>query len=156
MGYIEELRMLVGSRPLIMVGAGALILNPAGELLLLRRTDNQSWSIPGGSLEPGETLLGCARRETREETGLELGELELFEVFSGPEHYYRYPNGDEVYNVSAVYLARQVHGRLHVDGEEHSQVRFFALDALPEPISPPVIPVIKKFLAGGWAGKDRQ
>ena len=50
MPYVQELRAVVGSRPLILVAAGALICNAAGDLLLQRRTDDQLWGIPGGSI----------------------------------------------------------------------------------------------------------
>lgn len=145
MGYIEELRKAVGSRPLIMVGAGVLILNQEGKLLLLRRTDNQTWSIPGGAMEPGETFEETARREIEEETGLKLGDLSFYHLFSGPETHYRYPNGDEVYNVSVVFLTRQAQGKLRVDPQENSEARYFDVDEIPEQISPPVVPVIERF-----------
>jgi ADP-ribose pyrophosphatase YjhB (NUDIX family) len=72
MGYIEDLRKKIGHSPIIMVGAAALIFNEQNELLLLHRTDNGCWGIPGGALEPGESLEDTARRETREESGLNI------------------------------------------------------------------------------------
>lgn len=46
-------------------------------ILLLRRTDNRCWGLPGGAIEPGETLEDAARRERQEETGLVLSQLPL-------------------------------------------------------------------------------
>lgn len=54
MGYIMELRKLVGSRPLIMAGSCVLVFNEQGHLLLQRRTDSLDWGTLGGSLEPGD------------------------------------------------------------------------------------------------------
>ena len=71
MGYIQQLRELVGSRPIIMVGTGVLLLKEK-EVLLQRRRDNGLWGIPGGSLEPGESLEEAARREVWEEVGLSI------------------------------------------------------------------------------------
>ena len=85
MGYIEELRALIGHRPIIMVGATVLITDFKGRLLLMRRLDNSCWGVPGGSMEPGESLEQTAQREAREETGLEIGKMSLFGIFSGPE-----------------------------------------------------------------------
>ena len=106
MGYISELRKLVGSRPIFMVGAGVLLLDIQGRVLLQHRTDSHDWSTPGGACELGESLEQTARRELKEETGLEVGELELFCLLSGQEFYYKYPNGDEVYNISAMFVGR--------------------------------------------------
>lgn len=145
MGYIEELRKLAGHRPILLVGAGVLVTDPAGRLLLGLRTDNHQWGLPGGATELGETVEATARREMIEETGLEADELTLFEVFSGPEFFYTYPNGDQVHNISVVYTCGAYHGALKGDGE-HKTFRFFAPDELPEAISPPVRPVIRRWL----------
>ena len=99
MDYILQLRQDIGHRPLVIVGAGFLVLDEQKRLVLLKRSDNQCWAFPGGSLEPGELVEDTARRETFEETNLEINEISLLGVFSGPELYYKYPNGDEVYNV---------------------------------------------------------
>jgi 8-oxo-dGTP pyrophosphatase MutT (NUDIX family) len=99
MDYILQLRQYIGHRPILMVGAAVLVLDNENRLLMMRRSDIGCWGIPGGSMEPGEVAENAARRETREETNLEIGEMSLFDVFSGPELYYKYPNGDEVYNV---------------------------------------------------------
>lgn len=85
MGYFEGLRPLVGHRPLLLVGVANLIVDSYNRLLLLKRSDNGCWGQPGGAVEPGEIVETAARREVREETGLEVGEKSLFGVFSGPE-----------------------------------------------------------------------
>lgn len=143
MGYIEELRQLIGHRPLIMVGATVLLRDRQGRLLMMRRSDNRCWGVPGGALEPGETLEEAARRETYEETGLKIDDLTLFGVFSGPELYYRYPSGDEVFNVSVVYTAQYLGDELVINAE-HSRFQFFELTALPEAISPPIVKIIEQ------------
>lgn len=125
MGYIMELRKQVGTRPLIMTGACVLVLAD-DSLLLVKRTDNGTWGLPGGSMEPGERLEQAAARELYEETGFTAGPLKLFDVFSGPELYYKYPNGDEVYNVVTVYVSAQVEGTAAPDTEEVSELKFLA------------------------------
>ncbi|MEK4348339.1 NUDIX hydrolase [Paenibacillus sp. FSL P4-0184] len=143
--YIMELRKLVGSRPLIMAGACVLLCSEQ-QLLLQRRTDNGCWGLPGGSMELGETLEEVAKRELFEETGLQAKELELFDMFSGQELYYKYPNGDEVYNVVAAYLCTEFDGALKEDGVEVQEVRFFNYGELPSELSPPDVSVIKRFM----------
>jgi 8-oxo-dGTP pyrophosphatase MutT (NUDIX family) len=83
MGYIDELGSLVGGRPLIMAGAAVLILNRRGHLLMMKRTDNGCWGIPGGAMEPGESLEETAIREAGEELGIDIRQMDLFGVFSG-------------------------------------------------------------------------
>jgi len=147
MGYIEEIRSLVGDRPLIMVGATALILDENGRLLMMRRTDNACWGVPGGAMEPGESLEETLRRETWEETGLEIVQMALHGVFSGRELYYQYPNGDQVYVVTAVYLIPQVRGDIQINRDEHSEWQYFDIHDLPEDISPPIKPILKSYIS---------
>ena len=83
MGYILELRKLVGSRPLIQVGAKVIVLDPLGRVLLIRRGDKGMWAFPSGSMELGETLEDTARRELLEETDLGAGQLIFLALESG-------------------------------------------------------------------------
>lgn len=145
MGYIMDLRKTVGSRPLIMAGACVLLLQDH-RLLLGLRTDNGCWGLPGGALEPGESMEEVAKRELYEETGLQAEELDLLGVFSGKELYYQYPHGDEVYNVVAAYVCRRFSGEMARDEAEVKELAFFDLDNLPESISPPDRPAIQRFL----------
>ncbi len=147
MEYLRELRQLVGTRPIIMVGAAVLILNADQQLLMILRTDNHCWGIPGGSMELGESLEETARREVKEEIGCEIESLELFGVYSGADLYYKYPNGDEVYNVSAAYITDGFNGKIILDPEEHSQFKFFDIDNLPQDISAPIKPMLKDLIA---------
>ena len=146
MSYVQELRSLVGHRPLIIPGAAVLILDEQDRLLLQHRKDNKQWGLIGGSMEIGESLEETARREAFEETGLQLDALEWFGLFSGQELIYECPNGDVVVNVVAVYLARQFRGELKPDQEEAHAVRFFWLRELPKDLSPPDRPVVEQLL----------
>lgn len=141
--YMKELRGLVGSRPILMCGASVVLYNAAGEVLMMHRTDNDSWCFPGGALELGEKVEEAAAREIFEETGLTVDKLKLFGVFSGKDMYYKYPNGDEVYNVDVVFVSNSYHGEIRVS-DEGREIRFFAVNELPEKISPPVLPVIEE------------
>lgn len=146
MSYIMNLRKYVGHGTLLQCAGSIIIENERGEILLGRRTDNHMWGYAGGSLELGETVEACARRELREEMGLEAEEMEFLCVNSGPEAHYVYPNGDEVDNVEIVYVCRRWRGEIRRQEEEMEELRFFPIDALPE-ISPPIRPVIRAYLA---------
>lgn len=147
LGYIMELRKWVGKRPLIMAAAGVAVMDGEEKILLQRRIDNNLWGLPGGALELGETLEEAAKRELLEETGLTARSLELFNVFSGEELHYTYPNGDEVYIVSAVYLCRDFTGNLVNDDEETKDLRFFRKDEIDfKWVNPPDRPILAAVL----------
>lgn len=67
-GYIMWLRSFVGNKPLLQCGAGIIVENEIGEILLIKRTDNGCWGYAGGSVELGEKVEDTARRELLEET----------------------------------------------------------------------------------------
>jgi 8-oxo-dGTP pyrophosphatase MutT (NUDIX family) len=144
MDYILQLRQYIGHRPVLMVGAGIFVLDKQDRLLLMKRSDNKCWGFPGGSTEPGEVVEEAAKRETIEEVNLNIGETSLFGVFSGPELYYKYPNGDEVYNVTIMFLSRDWHGEVKLN-HEHTEWGWFSANEIPEDVSPPIRPIIEQF-----------
>ncbi len=146
MGYVSELRALIGKRPLILVGANIIILDSGSRMLLQRRTDNNTWGIIGGALEIGETLEETAKREAFEETGLVVENLQLFDIFSGPDFFYEYPNGDQVYDVCVVYIVKSFTGEIRTDDKEGHALQFFPLDQLPANINQPDKPIIEGLL----------
>lgn len=146
MGYIEQLRKLVGNHPLLMAGAALLVHDNEDRLLLLQRADNRTWGLPGGAVEPGERAEDTVRRETLEETGLHVLDMELFGVYSGPELFYEYPNGDQVYNLSIVFSANPKLEDIHLNSE-HIDWDFFPFQNLPAEISPPQQPILREYVA---------
>lgn len=132
MGYIMNLREIVGHSPLIGVGATTLVFNNENELLLNLRGDTNTWGIPGGSKELNETLEECAVRELKEETNINVNDLELITVLSGKEYYFKYPNEDELDCVIALYKVLNYEGKLNINDGESKQLKFFSLDNLPE------------------------
>ena len=146
MGYVRELRKIVGHCPLIIAGAAVLIFDRQNRLLLQHRRDNQKWGLIGGSMEVGESLEETAKRETLEESGLTLYQLNWFDLFSGKDLIYQLPHGDVVVNVTAVYTSNNYSGQLRSDNSEVDELNFFKLNKLPINISPPDRPVIEKFL----------
>lgn len=131
MGYIMSLRELVGSRPLIMVGVTVIVKNEAGHFLLQKRTDSFDWGTIGGAMELGESFEEAARRELYEEAGLTAEQLVFKTNLSGEKFYYKYPNGDEVYNAIAVYEAINTNGIPTIQDDEGLDLQYFSLD---EPI----------------------
>lgn len=136
MGYIMDLRKVLGHRPIIIPGAAVLFANEKNEILLHERADNHYWGYPGGSMELGESFEECAKREAFEESGLIADKLEFLDLESGESTHYIYPHGDEIYVAGVLYLCREYHGELKIQEEEVIQQRFFAEDELPHPMDP--------------------
>lgn len=145
--YIKYIRGMVGKNPIILCGAAVIAVNPAFDILLQRRTDNGCWGLPGGYAELDERVEDTARRELFEESGITALSLRLFDVFSGPDMRYTYPNGDQVSVVSVVYICEDWSGEATPDGRESAETRFFPIDALPDKLNPPEIAVIERYIA---------
>ncbi len=132
MGYVEQLRELVGHRRLILCGSSVVIRNAQGQLLLQQRVHPAgSWCFPGGLMELGESTEDAARREVMEETALRLGALELIGVYSGPDSLCRAQNGDEWYVVNIAYACGDYSGTPRVNDAESAALRWFAPEEIP-------------------------
>ncbi|KFN01976.1 NUDIX domain-containing protein [Bacillus clarus] len=106
-------------------------------IIRLPKRQSGVWGVPGGFIELGESTEEVGRREALEETGIEIGTLQLVSVFSGKEFFVQLPNGDEFYPITIVYLCRDIRGGiLKADGTESVNVQFFNLNQPPESISP--------------------
>lgn len=128
MGYIQRLRQMVGTQPIIMVGVSIFVINEQNEILLQKRSDTGDWGVIGGALELGESLEEAARRELYEEAGLTSDYLRFITVLSGKDMYYQYPHGDEIYNVANVYETRSYEGEPRILDDEGLELRYFSLD----------------------------
>jgi 8-oxo-dGTP diphosphatase len=130
-GYIHHLRAKIGSDLLLMPAVAAVIIDPAGQVLLQRRSDDGKWGLPGGGIEPGEEPADALVREIREETALEIVPERIVGVYSGPDFRIRYPNGDETMIVSITFACRPMAGEPRVNDDESLEIRYFSPDALP-------------------------
>jgi len=141
--YVKSIRKYIGTRPLLLVGAGAII-HKDRKILLQRRADNGAWAIHGGSLELGETVEETVKRELKEEIGITPTKLTLYKIFSGEDMHAIYPNGDEAYCVNVVFLCEEYEGELKKDDYEVTELKWFDVDNLPEDISAPMDKAILK------------
>lgn len=130
MSYIKDIRKFIGHAPMLSAGATVVVLKD-GKILLNLRSDTNTWGIPGGAIELRETLEETASRELKEETNLEAESFTLLNVFSGKNFYFKYPNGDELYSVVALYLANGVTGTLKITDGESFELKYFGKDELP-------------------------
>ena len=134
MDYVQMLRAAVGNRPLVLAGTCVLLFRRenGGEFLMQRRADNGLWSMPGGMIEPGEAAEETAAREVLEETGWQMTHPKLVTLVSGRETFYRYPNGDEVFSVTAIFAGLALTKDRQADVSETMELRWWPID---EPVS---------------------
>ncbi|HEY3291060.1 MAG TPA: NUDIX domain-containing protein [Anaerolineae bacterium] len=111
----------------------AVIFDAAGSVLLMHRTDNQHWGIPGGNIEIGESVTQAVIREVAEETGLDVTVERLIGVYSDPAIHMiaRYPGGNLVHYVNLCFLC-SVHGGILRGSDEGHEVAYFPVSHLPD------------------------
>lgn len=101
----------------LVVAVSAFVQDDEGHILLIRRTDNDLYAIPGGGLELGETLTQAVQREVLEETGIDVEVTGLLGVFSNPEHLIEFTNGEVRQEFSVCFSAKPTGGRLRTSNE---------------------------------------
>lgn len=131
MSYIQWLRRQIGHQKALIVYSSVILRDDRQQVLLQRRADNGQWGLPGGILEPGESLLDCARRELAEETGLQAGGLRLTGLYSEPLYDVVYPNGDQVQQYTACFAGKFCGGQVHMDPQETCELAFFHQREIP-------------------------
>jgi len=107
----------------------AVVTNEAGELLLVHKTDNGLWALPGGGMDPGESIAQAAVRETKEETGMDIEVVGVIGLYTNPNHVIAYDDGEVRQQFSVCFTTRLVGGQLATSSET-SEVGFVALDRL--------------------------
>jgi 8-oxo-dGTP pyrophosphatase MutT (NUDIX family) len=137
MSHLLELRKLVGKRPLFSPGSVVIAFDDVNRVLMQLRSDTRTWGFPGGSCELGDSLLETAQRELLEETGLTASSWTFVTMLSGKEFFFSYPNGDQIFMVSAVYVARGISGELCSD-HEGLELRWFDMNDLPTDETGPI------------------
>lgn len=130
MSYISRMRKYIGHQPMLSAGATVVVIKD-NKILLNLRSDTNTWGIPGGAIELGETLEETATRELKEETNLDCNSFTLLNVFSGKDFYFKYPNDDELYSVVVLYLANDVSGELKITDGESFKLEYFSKNDLP-------------------------
>lgn len=108
-----------------------VVANEAGEILLIRRTDNDNWSLPGGAIDLGESVSQAGIRETKEESGIDCEITGLVGIYSDPKHVLHYTSNDEVRQEFSIVLTGRPVGGQPTPSDESSEVRWIAPDDLP-------------------------
>lgn len=94
----------------LVVAVAVLVRDDKGRVLMIQRSDNQMWALPGGAQDIGETTREAAIREAREETGVAIEITGISGIYSDPRHVIAYDDGEVRQEFSIVFRARPVGG----------------------------------------------
>lgn len=111
----------------IVPAVSAIVVDENEAILLILRTDNGYWSIPGGGVTPGESLRAATVREVREETGITCEVTGLVGIYSDPNHVAAYDDGEVRQEFSICFTTKMLGGR-PTTSDESAEVRFVRPD----------------------------
>jgi len=102
----------------VRLGCSAVLFDPSRQkVLLTRRSDNGQWCLPGGSLDPGESVSEACEREFQEETGLQVRVVRLTGVYSSPDRLVVYPDGNRAHIVALNFEVQRIGGEATLSEE---------------------------------------
>ena len=113
----------------IRLGCSAAVFDARGRILLTKRADNGQWCLPGGAVDPGESVAEACEREVLEETGLRVHVKRLVGVYSYPDQLVVYPDGNKIQTVALHFETEVVGGEAGLSSET-SDFGYFSADEL--------------------------
>ena len=108
-----------------------VVVNDAGEILLIRRTDNGNWALPGGAIDLGESVAQAGVRETLEESGIECLITRIVGIYSDPKHVILYTSNGEARQEFSIVLTARALGGQPTPSSESSEVHWISEAELP-------------------------
>jgi 8-oxo-dGTP pyrophosphatase MutT (NUDIX family) len=115
----------------IVPAASAIVANDEGKILLHRRSDNDLWALPGGTMEIGESIQETLVREVKEETGLDVMPEYVVGLYTDPKHVIAFSDGEVRQQFSICFACRIIGGNIQVS-DESFEVRFFSPDEIKQ------------------------
>ncbi len=107
----------------------AIVTDDPGRILLVHRTDNDLWALPGGAMDIGESIAQAVVREVEEETGVHVEVTGIVGLYTNPRHVMAYEDGEVRQQFSICFTTRLLGGTLR-PSTETSEVCFVAPAAL--------------------------
>ncbi|KWW97445.1 NUDIX domain-containing protein [Carbonactinospora thermoautotrophica] len=101
----------------------AIVPNDRGEILMVHKTDNDLWALPGGAMDIGEYIADAVVREVKEETGIDVEVTGIVGIYTNPNHVMAYDDGEVRQQFSVCFTTRMLGGELRTSSET-SEVRF--------------------------------
>ena len=127
MNYIKFLRQYVGHKPILTAGVGLFVFNENKEVLMQLRTDYNQWGFPGGAMELG------------------IIEMKMIKILSGEDTYREYPNGDKLYDITAIFVVTKYTGNVKVNDSESKRFEWFDVNNLPENMTNHTKKILNKY-----------
>ncbi|HPB39491.1 MAG TPA: NUDIX domain-containing protein [Flexilinea sp.] len=144
--YHSRLHQLAGSFPLVEFFALTYITDPQGNLLLIRKNENSCWELPGGAMQPDESVFECLQRTVLSVTNVFIEKGMLIQLFSDGELNYIDEDSANITPIYAVFIPTSVHGSLRISREKPVEFRFFASWNIPtDKIFPPMLGAIQYY-----------
>lgn len=103
----------------------AVVRDEQGHLLLIHKTDNNLWALPGGGHDAGEGIAQTVVREVEEETGIAVVVEDIVGLYTDPQHVMAYDDGEVRQQFSICFHARPIGGSLRTSSES-KEVRWVA------------------------------
>ncbi|MEV6207204.1 NUDIX domain-containing protein [Kitasatospora sp. NPDC051914] len=101
----------------------AVVQDDAGRVLMIHKTDNGLWALPGGGHDIGEFVADTVVREVREETGVDVEVATVTGLYTDPGHLMAYDDGEVRQQFSICFRARMLGGELRTS-DESKEVRW--------------------------------
>lgn len=109
----------------------AIVQDAEGRILMVHKTDNDLWALPGGGMDIGESMPDAVVREVKEETGLDVEVTGIVGIYSNPKHVIAYDDGEVRQQCSVCFTTRLLGGDLRTSSET-SEVSFIPVVELTE------------------------
>lgn len=100
----------------------AIVRDPADRVLLIHKTDNNLWALPGGGHEIGESIVDTVVREVKEETGYDVEVETITGTYTNPRHVMAYDDGEVRQQFSIAFRARLLGGEAQTSSESSEVV----------------------------------
>jgi 8-oxo-dGTP pyrophosphatase MutT (NUDIX family) len=133
----------------IVPSVNVAVTDDHGRLLLIQRSDNGNWALPGGAIDVGESMSQAAVREVEEETGIRCEITGLVGIYTNPNHVLHYTSNDEVRQEFSIVLTADLVGGEPTTSSESTSVRWAGSDELAAySMHPSMRARVDRFVAG--------
>jgi 8-oxo-dGTP pyrophosphatase MutT (NUDIX family) len=129
--YFKNLREKIGNDLLLIPSVAAVVTDGEGRILLQEKSSGESWSLPAGAIEPGESPEEAIIREVREETGLNVSVEKILGVYGGIGFRYTYPSNHQIEYTVVLYRCRVINASGTPLDSETVSLNYFSEHDMP-------------------------